>query len=449
VFHNIIDETDCCGRRSGKTVVLSRKAIAAAKRYKREGLGQSLIAICYPTLDRAVRIMWPMLVQKAFAYGWKVDQTHHIIRAPEGSEIWLIGLDDAYDINKLRGNPYHVIMIDECQDLRPNFHQLIDIVIRPALEDYNGKLTLSGTCDPSCHGYWYEACHDQNFAHFNWSMFDNPMLPAWAGKSDWRNHAAAARRRILERNHWDENNPTFRNEYLGLWTRDESKLVYNRYQPEYNDYLPDPKRNLPDGNDWRFIVSLDFGFTDAFATSALAFSYSNKAVYEVNAEDFRGTTLMDWGAVIDRYRRTYDPIVSMVGDEGGLGKAIVVELNKRYGFNIKPAEKSSKNTFIQLVNSLFDKRLLFVRRESPLKDQLLSLTWDRNKDGKEDPKQSNDLTDAFLYGVRESRHYLAIEPDIIPDIGTDEYNKYINDKTKKEFLEYYDKERKGKLRPYL
>jgi hypothetical protein len=442
-------KTVCCGRRSGKTVTLKTIANVTAHAHPKEGMSPSLVALCYPTLDRAVRIIWPFLQADAFKNHWQLDNTRHMIKVPGGAEIWLIGLDDQYDIGKLRGNPYHLIVIDECQDLRPNFQHLVDVVINPALEDHNGNLILSGTCDPTCYGYWHDACQGDKFIHFNWSMFDNPRLPAWAGREDWREMARAARRRILDENNWTDDDPTFRNEYLGLWTRDESQLVFNRYNPAVNDYVPDPKTGLPPGRDWRYIIALDFGFTDAFAISCLGFSYSHKALYEINSEAHHGTTLMDWAKVIDDYKRRYDPIVSMVGDEGALGKAIVVELNRRYGYTIKPAEKSGKGAFIQLVNSLFDKRLLFIRRESPVKDQLLTNTWDRGHPGKEDQKQPNDLTDVLLYGTRESRHYLAVEPEIVPEINTPQYSDYINAKERKNFLEYYEKERKGKLRPYL
>jgi hypothetical protein len=408
--------TLCCGRRSGKTVVIARIAAAVAMLHPKEGISPSLVAICYPTLDRAILIAWPFLLQLAYQYDWRVDVTRHHIILPDGAEIWLIGLDSTDDTNKLRGNPYWLIIIDECQNLKPDFRQLMDYVINPALEDHNGSLLLAGTCDPLCHGFWYDACHDDTWSHFNWSMFENPLLPAWAGKTNWKELAEQARKRILEFNHWTEDDPVYRNEYLGLWTKDESKLVYNRYNPAVNDY-----DKLPEGQDWRYTLSLDFGFVDSFAINCLGFSYTIKPVYELDTEGYKGTTLMEWAAIINRYRTKYKRIVSMVGDEGGLGKAIVVELNKRYGFNIKPAEKTSKWTFIQLVNSLFSQQLLYIRRESPLKDQLLTLMKARGKEGKEDPKLPNDLCDSLLYNTRESRHWLARYPVIPPEPGSPEY----------------------------
>ena len=437
----------CCGRRSGKTVVLSRIAGGVAASHPKRGITPSLVAVCYPTLDRAVRIFWPHLMQLAIMYGWRIETTRHRVILPNGAEIWLIGLDSQEDTGKLLGNPFLLVIIDESQSIRPDFATLIDKVIGPTLEDYNGSILLSGTPSTTCHGYWYDACHDTSYTNFTWSIYDNPMLPAWAGHVDWRMRAEQAKLKLLERKHWQADDPRFVTEYLGLWKRDTSKLVFARYDPRFNDFTELPKKQNGHDYHWSHIFGMDLGYENSFAFGVLAFSYDCPNVYELEAHEMKHSTMTDWGLLARTMKIKYPSVVSMVADEGGLGKASVIEINKRFGLNIKAAEKTSKWTFIELVNDQFSERRLFVRPDSPTKDQLLSLTKAKDAqgqyiEGREDPGQPNDLTDQLLYGVRESRHYLAKKPELVPQQGTREYELYMQAKIDKEFLDAYEDERR-------
>jgi hypothetical protein len=95
-----------------------------------------------------------------------------------------------------------------------------------------------------------------------------------------------------------------------------------------------------------------------------------------------------------------------------------------------------------MVNSMWSQRLFYIRRESPLKDQLLTLMKDKDKEGKEDPKLPNDLCDSMLYNARECRNWLSREPAIEPEVGSEEYYKA----EQKKMFEIVKKRNKGRER---
>lgn len=418
----------CCGRRGGKSVALGA-IIEKHCLLKVEVTTEDYPKIAYgaPTKDHATRLLWPKLPGLFKKYGIvaRFDNSRHIAKLWNGIEVWVFGLDSEYDMGRLRGFPYLAIIVDEAQSVRSDFENFVEDIAGPALIDYDGQVILCGSPNASCMGYFHDAHVGllKNWSSHSWEMADNPYFPRWRGKPDWREQAAAIYKAEREKRGWDENDPTFLREYRGRWIRDESCLVY-KYNPKVNDY-----KDLPRGS-WQYVFGIDFGFVDAFAIVVWAFCSNLPDVYEVETYSVRGLYAHQWANAIMERIDKYHPI-SIVGDCSGGGKQLMTELNARFGTYLKNAEKTSKISYIELMNSDFVSGKIHIREDSSLKYNLQMLQWHKDRHI-EDPLMANDDCDAALYGWRESLHWAARPDEVIPRPGDPGYGDYQIEQLEKE-----------------
>ena len=124
---------------------------------------------------------------------------------------------------------------------------------------------------------------------------------------------------------------------------------------------------------------------------------------------------MRTGQLIERF----NPI-SIVTDEGGLGKSIAEEMRRRYGLPVKPANKTKKLFKIAAINGDFIDNRLFVNPESlELISQLQNTS--RNDEGIEDPLSPFDCADAFIYAYSEAKNYAFSPKNATIDKNSEEY----------------------------
>jgi hypothetical protein len=193
-------------------------------------------------------------------------------------------------------------------------------------------------------------------------------------------------------------------------------MVY-RFSEERNttDALTDKKLD-----ELYYILSIDLGYHDATAFTVGGFHDSDPNFYLVDGFKRVGMLVSGIAEKIREFQKRYE-FTKIVADTGGLGKMVVEEIVQRYGIPIEPAEKKSKNDFIELCNSDLElgrvKILKNVEELKELRSQLSVLQWDEKRK-KEDPRQSNDYADSFLYNWREAKHYAAEEP--LKPIGQDD-----------------------------
>ncbi len=129
-----------------------------------------------------------------------------------------------------------------------------------------------------------------------------------------------------------------------------------------------------------------------------------------------------------------------VADTGGLGKSIVEEFRQRYHLPIRPAEKSKKGSYIEMMNSDFQRGLIKVSPHSAIVDEWELLQWQEDRK-KEDSRYENHLSDACLYAWRESRHYrYAGEPIAPPEFGSAAWAKAEEDRMFQQTVKALDKE---------
>lgn len=394
-----------CSRRAGKShmggAYLTREAIANS---------EGDVAYIGLTRGAAKKIMFQPLerLNKRYNMGLEFNRSDLTATAPNGNTIYMTGAHTEDDTEKLRGLKFKLILLDECASFKAHLNYLIEEVLEPTLIDTDGTLALIGT--PSANpgaNYFHKATTDitEGFSVHRWTILDNPFIP----------HAAQWLEKYRERKKWTEEHPIYRREWLGEWTTDADTLVY-KYRKEKNDY-----EALPNSN-FRHVMGVDLGFNDAFTICVIAYCDERRECFIV--DQFKKSGLIPAGMAAEIQSRIdiYKP-QSIVGDYGGLGKAICEEFRVRYHIPIKPAEKSQKLTYIELANGDLFSGLVKIKDGSPLANEMTMLQWDVDHPGKEDPRTQNDLCDSFLYAYRETKHYLGVERGTPPEPETPAYHE--------------------------
>ena len=222
----------------------------------------------------------------------------------------------------------------------------------------------------------------------------------------------------------------YQREWLGQWVRDEEGLVYRIR-----------KRNLvtdlPEANDWCYVLGMDVGFVDA--TAYVVWAYSRSLGQACVVESFQETRLLQAQQVayVDRLALSYD-FESIVVDPGGGGKQLVEELRQRHGLPAEVAEKQAKLAAVGTLNSdLAAGNVLVIRQSNEdLLHDLAQLKYNyaklRRKAGVHwkmrpshfleiDDRTPDHLADAFLYGHRQCAHFLHGFEPVLPTEGTPEW----------------------------
>jgi hypothetical protein len=207
----------------------------------------------------------------------------------------------------------------------------------------------------------------------------------------------------------------------GLWVRDSGGLVY-RYNPDVN-LVP----RLPERSDWRHIFCVDFGSSQKNPTTAigvLAYCAELPGVYLVESEKRAGMTP---SSIAERYRQysvAYGGFDHVIGDQGGLGGGYIEEFRARHGIPMRGVEKKNKLGYRKLMNGDIEAgRFLVVEgRNDVWIEEVNTLSW--NEAGTDCEKSQPDhASDMALYGWREARHWMSVEPEKKPARGTVEHYK--------------------------
>lgn len=208
-----------------------------------------------------------------------------------GSFLRLVGADDRAEIDKLRGLPWHDVVIEESSTHRDELIvYLIEDVIGTRLGDFRGTLELIGTPGLVKFGLFWDLTKPQS--ELSRPYAEREKYPGWKGWSfhgwsveDGAAHVEEIRNALeegletKEREGWSDTHPTWMREYRGLWAEDDTLMVFryhaevdeefakvcsqpvgklwNRWNPERDELgvavLPTPK------GEWHFVVGFDLG----------------------------------------------------------------------------------------------------------------------------------------------------------------------------------------------
>ena len=347
------------GRRGGKTDGIGRRFINASKRWP-DGLS------VYVTLTRgrAKAILWDQCLRPmSERYGLGLKKVHDegllYIVFPNGHRIWLVGVDNQSEVEKLRGNKFAEAVVDEAMAMPDYLRELVEDSIEPSLMELQGSIVIAGTPSAVMAGYFYEATTGANVEVQQWplhhfTVLDNTYIP----------HARAfLTEKVKASYNGDENHPTYRREWLGEWVEDIGALVYP-FTYERNSWTPvgSDMFGLPPG-DYAFCLAVDIGFSErstgfvlgalrkgtgqvyllrAYTRSRLIPTALAAHCQAVREEVTRVTTTMD---------SPRGSSLTIVVDEGALGKGYAEQM-RDMGVGCEAAEKSEKRAYQEYVGGL-------------------------------------------------------------------------------------------------
>ncbi len=438
-----------CPRRAGKSTSAVTYMLDVALR-------KPDAQVLYITLTRgtAKRIAWAEM-KKMNRHFELVDpqkgfhETDLIMKFENQSQIQLIGCETTADVEKVRGGQYDLVVVDECASMgEALFMALIDDAVTPALSDRKGTLLIIGTPGRVLSGPFY-ACtgptafqiqehpkmKDVQYAVsrpyqdrskdewdeviYSWSFHRWMTKDNIANPGIWEDQ-----QNIKLRNGWQDDHPQWRREYLGQWVADDSGFVY-RYNPERNDWEPDPEAEnewgLPNDHEWRFIIGVDLGVDDDTAVEVAAWSETHPDFFHMpGGWSSPNMDVADVAAKIAEFSERYNPDV-IIADRGGLGKMIVNTLNNQYGLPVEAAEKSEKRDHIELLNSDLMHGRCRIYKGSRLATQMATLCWDEKNPKIEDRDTPNHAADAFCYIWRYAYHHFSRKKYVPMEVGSKAY----------------------------
>jgi hypothetical protein len=395
----------CCGRRAGKTVLLAALAASGLEDCEHD----ETVVYVARTRQVAKGLMWGKLKALARQYdlAWRFNEAELKVYTPSGGTLWLMGVDKPAEVEKARGLKMRLFLADEPATYPHVLEALMREIVEPALGDVRGRAVIAGTPGAVCAGYWWEVCTGKRakWRSFSWTIRENPFFP----------DADAYLAEVLADNGWDEDNPTYRREYLGEWFQDDEALVF-RVLPERNVI-----ERLPDHYDlasWVHSIGIDYGLRDETAWTVMASHPHERDTYTLYSAKEAGL-LQDDAA--DRTRNLvdrYNPDV-LVGDAGGLGAPYIEAYNRRHPVGIRQqnADKQGKRAHVDMLNTELRAGRHRIVKDTcqPLLSEVYVLPWNEQRT-EADKRFANHCSDSWLYDFTSHSAYMHEAPDSGPDL---------------------------------
>ncbi len=395
-----------CTRRAAKSFSAGKRLVRAM--FKHPGCSVLFIGL---TKESAKKILWKDVL-KVINRRWNLEARFNdselTMTMPNGSVLYLTGADASEDeMEKMLGQKYAEVVIDEAASYTIDLRRLVYGVLKPAVADYRGTICIVGTPSNIKKGLFFDLTKDQDpskpgrwglsgFSCHRWSTFQNPYMA-----DNWRAEIA----QLIEDNPRIEETPLFKQHYLGLWTVDDSKLVY-KYQPGRNDFTELP---VYERGEWHFGLAIDLGFTDAASFTISAYHDHDKCLYFPLSYKKPGLDITATAEEAQHLLARF-PVEHVIID--GSAKQAVEELNNRHNLGAVPAEKTEKFEHIDIMNGEFiQERIKLGPDAQALKDEYEGLVVDERKllKGKrvEHPSCQNHCADGALYRWRHTWQYLS------------------------------------------
>jgi hypothetical protein len=254
-----------CGRGAGKTTVMRARALR--KMAKKHRARIIYIALSRPT---ARDLNWEPLKELINKLGetenFEFSESSYTATCKRtGSTYRMVGAEDKKEIEKLRGQPFDEVQIDESASFDPEILTwLIDRIVGPRLGEREGCILLGGSPGHILRGPFYDATRRGSPQHRPYADRKKPEHKGWMG---WSSHAWSLRyivelpnakklypaqiklwaEALIEKanKQWSDKNPIWRREYEGEWAADNTENVF-----QYTAHLQDGDERGPAGTVW-------------------------------------------------------------------------------------------------------------------------------------------------------------------------------------------------------
>lgn len=377
----------CCPRRAGKSTSFIGKTLRTFARHP----GRARVCFTGPSIEQAIDIIWDDVERFSRQYDLGLrplysDQCFERL----GSRLDFAGFSTRKEADKLRGQKFHLIGVDESQ-LGPEwFGYMLDEAILPTLLDYGGKLWLYGTPGLTADGFFFDACHSPGWSNgHSWTYRDNPFF---------RGRDITAE---LEKLNIVPGTPKYQREWEGKWVIDPEVLVFR---------IPDDAVKPSGSESWFLNVGgLDLGHSDGDAITVVGIRTDRRSSHLRHAEEQKGQTNAQLLDACKRVAMRFG-LRTFVCDTGGLGKKIVETFRVECPqIQWVAARKEDKLEHIEMLNSDMASGKHTVESGSLVIRDSKRVRW--GKQGKVDENRfHSDVNDAWLYAYRYARQQLRELP---------------------------------------
>lgn len=411
------------GSRSGKTfellgTVAERALLAPNSRHlvvRQEGT----------SAKRAlVKGTWPEVMRLRFpGVAWEWKEQYGYIALENGSEIWVGGLNDDAALEKILGNEYATIYVNEASEVKYLAFTLLRSRLAQVVEAIDGK-TLSQRfyvdLNPTTRQHWtYRLWIDgidpesglpvglDQFGHIVVNPMDNAANLSPEYLADLRNLPPRARKRFLE----------------GAYVEDAEDALWRRAMIKRVQETPDLLSKMQ-----RIVVAVDPAVTnnpgsdetgivccgvDAFGNGYVLDDDSGR----MRAEDWARRAVAVWKA------RSADRIVAEVNQGGDLVESTIRAISANVPYRAVRASRA-KAIRAEPIAALYERGKVFHVGEFPeLEDQMCSVTtgMDRKAAG-----YSPDRVDALVWAFTDLFPSLAMDRGSFDDEREDDWERAWN-----------------------
>lgn len=356
-----------------------------------------------------------------------------------GSSILCRGADKLTEIEKLRGEPYPLAIMDECghSGYAKSLDYIVDEVLEPTVAQYDGTIIMLGTPGLEQETLFYRASEslESDWSLHRWTWEDNTTLVQGKRVCDQLRKTLARR---LKKNPSYIFTDGYAREWQGKWVIEKDQLCYKFSKNYLIDRLPcktcgstsiknpceghayDDKRD-----EYFYILGSDMGWEDDTSFVVLAYHPNDPNLYIVESYKSSKLDFFDVCRHVSQNLHSRYRFVQYVID--GSGKQGVQTMRNRFNIPWKATTKSPnyKHDAIRQMASDFVSGAIKII--APTNEALISeykkLVWDPNHPAKEKASCKNHAADAALYGFLESRHWMAKAPQT----EDEEFNPYIID----------------------
>ena len=178
-------------------------------------------------------------------------------------------------------------------------------------------------------------------------------------------------------------------------------------------------------------LGVDIGYRDSDAIAVLGWSDVSKLVYLVEEYVAPKQDITDLTNCIKAFQKKYDAS-KIVMDEGALGKKIGEELRRRHHISVEPAEKTEKQSNVEILNDYMRLGHFKAKANSRFAQDsyLIQIDWEKSRPNKIVIKKNphSDIIDAVLYAFKLTYAYAYEAPKPEPAHGSREWAKAERDK---------------------
>ncbi|MBR2872975.1 MAG: phage terminase large subunit [Lentisphaeria bacterium] len=340
------------GSRSGKTFVLCCALVIRA--LKGAGSRHAVIrrhfngvrsAVGNDTMPKALRCRFP-------GVEYEYSKTDSVFRFPNGSEIQLVGLDDAQRAEKILGREFATLYFNECSEL--DFGSVQTALTR--LAQYVPGLSNKAFFD----------CNPPGKSHWSYRMFVQKLNPA--DNTPLVLPEQYAMMRINPADNKENLPPGYIDDTLGtLSVRQRRRFLEGQWQDEvegalWNSEIIDRNRVVNPPELLRVVIGVDPAVTagkNSDLTGIVGAGTSADGHYYILADRSCRVNPLEWGReVIKLYRElNADRVIGEVNNGGDLIRTMLCELSPGLPFQAVSARRG-KVLRAEPVAALYEKNLV-------------------------------------------------------------------------------------------